>query len=211
MKEKADIYVIQECGNPLESKNEEYKEFASNHFWVGVDKSKGLGIFARDNVDMELVDLEDNGLRYFIPVRVNNSFNLLGIWTNPNKKNKTPEYPKEITRYYELHKDSGFFNEDMIICGDFNCDARLKHVHARNVFEMKEKLGEMGLVDTYHYLSNEEQGEESQATFYMYRHLDKPFHLDHVYAAPDRIKELEIGEEEKWLQFSDHLPMIFEI
>lgn len=207
----ADIYVIQECGNPLESKIEGYEEFASNHFWVGDNKYRGLGIFASDDVEMELVGLDDNGLRYFIPVRVNDSFNLLGVWTNPDKKYKTNEYPKEITRYYELHKDTGFFNGDMIICGDFNCDARLKKTHAKNVFEMKEKLEGMGLVDTYHYLNDEEQGEESQATFYMYRHLDKPYHLDHVFASPGRIEELEIGDEDTWLQKSDHLPLIFEI
>ncbi|MDO5859117.1 endonuclease/exonuclease/phosphatase family protein [Methanobrevibacter sp.] len=211
IKENADIYVIQECGNPIESKTEEYRRFASNYFWVGEDKYRGLGIFARDDVDIKLVDLDDNGLRYFIPVRVNDSFNLLGIWTNPNKKYKTNEYPKEITRYYELHKDSDFFNEDMIICGDFNCDARLKKTHARNVFEMKENLEDIGLVDTYHYLNDEKQGEESQATFYMYRHLDKPYHLDHIFESPGRIKYLKIGGEERWLKESDHLPMIFEI
>ena len=64
---------------------------------------------------LKLVDLEDNGLRYFIPVKVNDDFNLLGIWTNPDREgNKVIHYPKEITKYYEQHKDSGFFNEHII-------------------------------------------------------------------------------------------------
>lgn len=210
-KEDADIYVISECENPSNTNVEEYKDFASNCYWVGDNTHKGLGIFANDDIKLDLTDLDDGGLRYFIPVRVNDSFNLLGVWTNPNVKYKLAEYPNEITRYFELHKDSGFFNEDMIICGDFNCDASLKNAHARNVFKMIEKMSEIGLVDTYHYLNGEKQGEETQPTFYMYRHLDKPNHLDHVFASEGRIKEFEIGDEDRWLEESDHLPLIFEI
>ena len=100
--------------------------------------------------------MDDKGLRYFIPVNVNDDFNLLGVWTNPYMDGtKTIYYPKEITKYYEEHNDSGFFNEDMIICGDFNCDVRLKGTHAKNVYEVIEKLSQCGLVDIYHHLTNE--------------------------------------------------------
>lgn len=212
IKEKADIYVIPECEDPAISKSEEYREFASNYYWVGDNKQKGLGIFACDDVKIELVALDDNGLRYFIPVRVNDSFNLLCVWTNPDLENKVVEYPNEITRYYEQHKDSGFFNDEMIICGDFNCDVRLKNkTHGRNVLKMIDKLSEVGLVDTYHYLNDEKQGEESQPTFYWLFKLENPFHLDHVFASPGRIKTFEIGDSEKWLGLSDHMPIIFEI
>ena len=212
-KEKADIYVIQECGNPEISENEEFMEFASNSIWIGDNKFYGLGIFARDDVKLDLVDLDNNGLRYFIPVRVNDDFNLLGIWTNPDMQgNKVVQYPKEVTEYYGHHKDSGFFNEDMILCGDFNCDVRLTNKsHGRNVYEMMDKLSEVGLVDVYHYLNDEIQGEETKSTFFMNRNLDKPFHLDHVFASPDRVKSLEVGDEKHWIQFSDHIPIIFEI
>ena len=213
IKEDGDIYVIQECENPSNSKSDEYRQFASNCFWIGDNIHKGLGIFARDGIRLDLIDLDDHGLRYFIPVRVNDSFNLLGVWTNPNMDggDMVSQYPKEITEYYELNKSSGFFNEDMIVCGDFNCDASLKRTHARNVFEMIDRMSEIGLVDTYHYLNGENEGDESQPTFYMYRHLDKPNHLDHVFASEGRIRELEIGKEERWLDESDHLPLIFEI
>ncbi|MBO6122213.1 MAG: endonuclease/exonuclease/phosphatase family protein [Methanobrevibacter sp.] len=211
IKENADIYVIQECEDPSRSKVDEYKEFASNHYWVGDNVNKGLGVFARENVKIELAGLEDNGLRYFIPLKVNDTFNLLGIWTNPNVKYPVAEYPNEITRYYELHKESGFFNEDLIMCGDFNCDARLKGAHAKNVFKMIKKMSEIDLVDIYHYLTGESEGEESKSTFFMYRHLDKPYHLDHVFASKDMVKRLEVKNPSHWLEFSDHVPIIFEV
>lgn len=212
LEEDADIYVIQECENPLIIDSEEYVEFASNYFWVGENQYYGLGIFAKDNVKLELMDLDAKGLRYFIPVNVKDDFNLLGVWTNPDRDGtKTIYYPKEITKYYEEHNGSGFFNEDMIICGDFNCDARLKGSHAKNVYEVIEKLSECGLVDVYHQLTGENEGEESTPTFYRYRHLDKPYHLDHIFSSPDKVKDLQIGDADKWLQLSDHLPLIFEI
>ena len=74
-----DIYVVPEYEDPARYDSQEYNEFASNYIWVGENKFKGLGIFAKDNVKLELQDLDDDGLRYFIPVRVNDSFNLLGI------------------------------------------------------------------------------------------------------------------------------------
>lgn len=212
LEEDADIYVIQECENPLIIDSEEYTDFASNYFWVGENQYYGLGIFAKDKVKLELMDLDAKGLRYFIPVNVNDDFNLLGVWTNPDMDGtKTIYYPKEITKYYEEHKDSGFFNEDMIICGDFNCDVRLKGTHAKNVYEVIEKLSECGLVDIYHHLTNEKEGEETKPTFYMYRHLDKPYHLDHIFSSSDKVKDLEIGDADKWLQLSDHVPLIFKI
>lgn len=212
LEEDADIYVIQECENPEIVNSKEYGEFASNYFWVGENQYYGLGIFAKDNVKLELMDLDDKGLRYFIPVNVNDDFNLLGVWTNPYMDGtKTIYYPKEITKYYEEHNDSGFFNEDMIICGDFNCDVRLKGTHAKNVYEVIEKLSQCGLVDIYHHLTNEKEGAETKPTFYMYRHLDKPYHLDHIFSSSDKVKDLEIGDADKWLQLSDHVPLIFKI
>ena len=212
LEEDADIYVIQECENPEIVNSKEYTEFASNYFWVGENQYYGLGIFAKDNVKLKLMDFDAKGLRYFIPVNVNDDFNLLGVWTNPDMDGtKTIYYPKEITKYYEEHNDSGFFNEDMIICGDFNCDVRLKGSHAKNVYKVIEKLSECGLVDIYHHLTNEKEGEETKPTFYMYRHLDKPYHLDHIFSSSDKVKDLKIGDADKWLQLSDHVPLIFKI
>ncbi|WP_296846672.1 hypothetical protein [uncultured Methanobrevibacter sp.] len=61
-KQNADIYVIQECENPQFIKSEEYNEFASNSIWIGDNKFYGLGIFASEDVKLELVDLDNKGL-----------------------------------------------------------------------------------------------------------------------------------------------------
>ena len=213
LEEDADIYVIQECENPLIIDSEEYNDFASNYYWVSENQRYGLGIFAKDNIKLELVDLDDKGLRYFIPVKVNDDFNLLGVWTNPDMEgSKVIHYPKEITKYYEEHKDSGFFNEDMIICGDFNCDKRvLNNAHKKNVDEMIGKLSEINLIDVYHARNREDEGKESIPTFYMNYNLNKPYHLDHVFATQGKVKCLKIGDSCEWIELSDHMPLFFEI
>ena len=210
----ADIYVISECEDPSNYDYQKDEDFACKHYWVG-DNNYGLGIFAKEDVELELVNLDNKGLKYFLPVQVNDDFNLLGVWTKIDKGESNAEYPKLITKYYEEHKDSGFFNEDMIMCGDFNCDKRLKNpTHGENVDEMMDKLSEIQLVDVYHDIYNENQGEESKATFYLYKHLDKPYHLDHVFAAKGKVKCLQVEKDvDRWVnpKKSDHVPIIFEI
>ena len=218
LKENADIYVIQECTNPFISDSKDYTELGSEYYWVdwvGDDKypDYGLGIFAKNDVNIKLWDLDDKGLRYFIPVTVNEDFNLLGVWTNPNMEgNKSIYYPEEITKYYDAHKDSGFFNKDMIICGDFNCDVNLTDKrHEKNVLEMIDRLSEKKLVDVYHDLKGEEQGQESKPTFFWRYNLNNPYHIDRVFAAHGRVKDLKIGCADEWIKLSDHMPLIFEI
>ena len=212
----ADIYIIQECTNPSVSNSEDYAELGSKYYWVdwvGDDEKPeyGLGIIAKkETVEMKVWDLDDKGLRYFIPVTVNDDFNLLAVWTNIDKGESNAKYPKLITNYYEEHKDSGFFNEDMIICGDFNCDKRAENkYHGENVDEMIDKLSEINLVDVYHDIEGEEEGKESIPT-HIWRY-EKPFHLDHVFAAKGKVNCLQIGNAKKWIVYSDHMPIVFKI
>ena len=214
----ADIYVIQECTDPSRSDSEDYVDLYSEYYWVDWvgegHPDYGLGIIAKKKtVEMKVWDLDDKGLRYFIPVTVNDDFNLLAVWTNIDKGESNARYPKLITNYYEEHKDSGFFNEDMIICGDFNCDKRAENEkHGENVDEMIDKLSEIGLVDVYHDIEGEDEGKESTPTHYWT--YKKPFHVDHVFAAKGKVKDFHIDDDvDKWIKprKSDHVPIIFVI
>lgn len=209
-----DIYVISECEDPSNYDYQKYEDFAYKHYWVG-DNNYGLGIFAKEDVELELVTLDNKGLRYFLPVRVNDDFNLLGVWTKIEKGESNAEYPKLITKYYEEHKGSGFFNEEMIMCGDFNCDKKLKnHTHGDNVEEMIGKLSEINLIDVYHDIYEEKEGAESAVTHYWRWNENSRYHLDHVFAAKGKIKDLQVDDDyDKWVKsrISDHVPIIFKI
>lgn len=202
--EDIDIYVIQECENP---RKYDYENIYPNYIWIGETPYKGLGIFAKEEIDLTQISI-DFDCRYFIPVRVNNLFTLLGVWSCPDYKNvQLRHHPEEILKYYD--KNRNLFDENLVMCGDINCDIALKDEHAEKFKQIISNLEDDNLLDIYHYLNKEEEGNESQATFYP-NNSEKTFHLDHVFANPEKIKDLKVLGE-KWLESSDHRPIFFEI
>ncbi|MDN5092016.1 hypothetical protein [Aliarcobacter butzleri] len=57
-----DIYIIQECENPNTYSKE--KERKTNYLWKGNNKNKGLGIFAKDNIKLKMLDWSDKNYKY---------------------------------------------------------------------------------------------------------------------------------------------------
>ena len=204
IEEDADIYVIQECENPAESNDEDYREFAAdNYFWTGHLHYKGLGIFAKEDVKIERIECEGE-FEHFIPVRVNDSFNLLGVWA-------MPKYVEMIHDFFDANED--LFDENLVMCGDFNSSVVFNYHHpkAKNHTELNRKLENKNLFSVYHALTGEEQGEEKSMTFYQTRHLNYSFHMDFVYAGKNVVKDFSILDHYKWITVSDHLPLVFRI
>ena len=83
--------------------------------------------------------------------------------------------------------------------------------NAKDQTNLNKKLNNNGLFSAYHDLTNEKQGKETQSTFYQSRHLDQLYHIDYVYTGKDRVISFQIGDAEKWIELSDHMPIIFEI
>lgn len=204
IEEDADIYVIQECENPEESTDEEYNEFAGeNYLWTGHLHYKGLGIFAKEDVKLEKIET-DGEFEHFILVKVNDSLNLLGVWA-------MPKYVEMIHDFFDANED--IFDESLVMCGDFNSNVVFNYHHpkAKNHTELNKKLESKGLISVYHNVSGDEQGGEKSMTFYQARHLNNPFHLDFVYAGENVVKEFNILDSYKWINVSDHLPIVFKI
>ena len=59
LKIEADIYNIQECENPAESKDEKFKIWANNYLWKGDNKNKGIDVFAKANFKLSPLSLND--------------------------------------------------------------------------------------------------------------------------------------------------------
>ena len=204
IEEQADIYVIQECEDPSQTKDEDYIEFAGeNYFWTGNLHYKGLGIFAGEDIKLEKLDYDNEDLNNFLAVRVNDSFNLLGVWA-------MPDYVEMIHDYFDEFEE--LFNDNLIMCGDFNSNVIWDNQHKdKNHTELNKKLKNNNLVSVYHNLNDEELGMEKSATFYQTRHLNQPFHIDYVYAGESAVEKLDILDQYKWITLSDHLPLMFEI
>lgn len=230
----ADIYVICECENPRDPKPK-YKNYkktvedfaGDNYYWIGDYHYKGLGIFAKENVKLEKIEGLNEDFKNFIPLRVNDSFNLLCVWA-------MPKYIEMIHDYFDANHEK-LFDENLIMCGDFNSNAVFNHKHrakdkngnAKDHTNLDVKLNSKGLYSLYHKLSGEENGKESKFTFFQAKHLNVPFYLDYFYAYEEIIKKtelidfwrkaddnlpnkFEILDKGEWITLSDHLPLVFE-
>lgn len=200
----ADIYVIQECENPELSKDEGYIKFGKNGLWQGY-KNKGLGIFAKDNITLEPAKWSTYGLQYFIPCKVNNKFNLLGVWA-------CGKYIEEFYVFLQIYKEKYEDFSNTVIRGDFNSNSIWDKQHKnRNHSAVVEDLSKGGLHSCYHLLKGEKQGEESTATFYMHRYKEKGFFIDYFFCNKDKKYDFSLGLYEDWIGESDHMPMMLEI
>lgn len=199
---KADIYVIQECENPAESNSLEYKNFAQNYLWPGENKNKGLGVFARKGIQLTENNWPKYCLRNFLSIKVNDCFDLVAVWA-------CKPYIEEYYIYQNINISN--YNENTIIIGDFNSNAiwdakRDVRTHSTIV----KQLSDIGLCSAYHFSNGETQGKESTPTFYLYRHPNKGYHIDHCFTGASNINSYGILHNIDWLEKSDHMPILLE-
>lgn len=213
-----DILIIQECEDPDRS-IKEYKEWAKNYLWIGNNKNKGLGVFAKNNITLELLDWSDINTNYkneiletFIPCKVNGNYRLLAVWTK-KANSEVFGYIGQLWKYLQLHKNK-LINEKVIISGDLNSNKIWdKWDRWWNHTDVINELEDIGIKSLYHYLTKEEQGEESIPTFYLHRKFEKPYHIDYVFLSNniiDKNTSLVIENKNEWIAHSDHIPIIFE-
>jgi len=194
----ADIYVIQECENPEKYRNA-FHGFLKNYVWYGEKDSKGLAVFFTPQIKYEMNDWPVYCLRHFLSLKINNSFDLLGVWAGA-------PYIEEYCIYQAINIDK--YNEDTIIIGDFNSNAIWDKQHGkRNHSAVVEQLKNKGLISAYHYLTGEAQGSEMQNTFCLYKNPDKKYHIDYCFLNPRHITDFRIVNEDVWLELSDHFPI----
>ncbi len=198
MDEDADIFVIQECENPKKYKNH-FSEFYQNYVWYGETENKGLCVFAKPHISLKQNSWDTYCLRHFISVNVNQSFDLLAVWA-------CKPYIEEYCIYQSININK--YNSKTVIIGDFNSNAIWDKDHGkRNHSVVVNQLAEIGLHSAYHYSTQEKHGEEKQHTFYLYKHLDKKYHIDYCFLNTDLLTDFQILPIKKWLSISDHLPI----
>lgn len=211
----ADLYIIQECENPFESGHKDYITWATNYLWIGDTKNKGLGIFARPEFELEKLDwinqFKNQPVKYFLPCRVNQDFDLLAVWTH---RNNSPNfgYIGQLWKYIQVNRDK--LNKTLI-AGDFNSNTKWDEWDRWwNHSDVVNELRELGIESLYHRFTGEQQGEETKHTLYFQRNLSKPYHIDYIFGSREfieRTQNLEIGQADPWLKLSDHMPILCEL
>jgi exodeoxyribonuclease III len=209
---KPDILVVPECEHISKLKFGIDAIKPSDMLWFGENQNKGLGIFAYGNFKFKLRRNHKPELKLIIPVSVTNGgfdFSLFAIWAN-NPADPDGQYVEQVWKAIK-HYNKYLRKKRTILIGDFNSntiwDRKYREGNHSNVVK---KLQRKGIVSSYHLHHKQAQGKEEHPTFYLYKHKDKPYHLDYCFVSNDiaeKIETVEIGEYEHWMKYSDHVPV----
>lgn len=211
---KPDILVVIECEHPDKLIYLDDMPKPTNYLWFGKNQHKGLAIFSYGKFRFRVLPNHNEDYKMIIPIEVtgvNNCFNLFLIWAyNPDDKDG-----KYITQVWKAvsYYDELLTNSPSMLIGDFNSNTiwdKKKHRLGSHT-GVVEQLESKGIFSTYHLHYNQIQGKEQHPTFYMYRHKDKPYHIDYCFVSKsllEKLSSVEIGDYEYWTKYSDHVPVI---
>jgi hypothetical protein len=69
-------------------------------------------------------------------------------------------------------------------------------------------------VSAYHSRYAEAQGRETRPTFFLYRHRQRPYHIDYCFLPATwlgRIRDVKVGGHAAWAAKSDHMPLTVDL
>ena len=198
---------------PENEGDDEYHEFAKNHIYMEYKnepvtdssyKPKGIAIIAKENITLKKNNWKFKPSDDFLSVRVNDSLDIIGVWTHP-------PYIDHIIKYLRLHEEKFMNSKNLIMCGDFNVDISKGNQKNKEMFA--RILNDYGYASMYHFLNDKKYDEKLQPTIYWRYHEDEPYHVDYLFSKPEIISSFEIGTYDEYVKdrYSDHVPLIFEI
>ena len=213
LKHKPDIVVIPECEHPDKLLFPPRTKKPTDIVWFGNNQHKGLAIISYSKFRFTVLDNHNQDLKMIIPILVTGgdaNFNLFAIWAN-NPADKDGVYVEQIWKAIH-HYEPLLTNTSTILIGDFNSNTVWdRKRRAGNHSSVVKFLEEKNIHSTYHLHHKQIQGKEKHPTLYMYRHKDKPYHLDYCFASADMTNKLQsvtIGRHAYWTKHSDHVPVI---
>ena len=208
-----DIAVISECENPEKLKFDIDTKLPTDILWYGTNPHKGLGVFSYSDYRFQLLDCHNPSFKNILPIAVTGGkvdFTLFAVWAN-NPEDKDGQYVTQVWKAINYYEDLIKENKTVLI-GDFNSNMIWdKPRREGNHSTVVNKLEAKKIFSTYHKYYNQIQGKEEHPTLHLYRHENKPYHLDYCFASNDFIEVLdhvELGTYHDWTMHSDHKPLI---
>ncbi len=213
LEHKPDILVIPECEHPDKLLFDPVLPKPNDMHWFGVNKHKGLGIFSYSNLKLTVLDCHNPEFRTVVPLLVTGKrfqFTLYAVWAH-NPDDRDGRYITQVWKAIHCY-DELLTNKKTILAGDFNSNTIWDRPRRDgNHSQVVKRLEEKGIFSVYHKHFRQQQGKEQHPTFYLYKHEDKPYHIDYCFASKDMIRKLdavEIGDHKTWTKWSDHVPVM---
>jgi exodeoxyribonuclease-3 len=210
---KPDLLVVPECECIEKLIFGASTQKPSDILWFGNNQHKGLAIMAYNNLKLTPLEGNNPDLQMIVPISVTGGdfdFNLFAVWAyNPNDPDG--RYVEQVWKAIH-HYDHLLSSKRTVLAGDFNSNTIWDRKHrAGNHTNVVKYLEEKGIYSAYHLHHQQIQGKEAHPTFYLYKHQNKPYHLDYCFVSADiaeNITSVEIGEHSYWCAYSDHMPVI---
>ncbi len=212
LKHRPDILVIPECEHPDRLKFPAGTRKPANMLWYGNNPNKGLGIFSYGNYTLRQLDCYDPTIRTIVPIAVTGGdidFTLIAAWAY-NPTDPDGQYVEQVWK--ALHHYHDLLNGPTMLMGDLNSNTIWdRKYRVSNHSSVVKLLEEKGIHSTYHLYHKQQQGSEKHPTFYLYRHKDKPYHLDYCFVSSNMagmLRKVTIGRHHAWQPYSDHVPVM---
>ena len=174
----ADVAVVPECS---ERSNIALRQRGLSTLWFGSNPHKGLGVICRQEWPIRALPQPEQ--KWIVPIEVDwaTPFTLIAVWACAVGARRENRYIGQIYQALMAHPE-WFTEHPAVVAGDFNSnkiwDSKRKVGNHSGVVKL---LDERGLVSAYHENCNESQGTETGPTFHLFRHKDKPYHIDYVF------------------------------
>jgi len=209
-----DLLIVIECESEDKLKPALDKINYEEIIWVGDNPHKGIALIRFGDFSIKPLHPYNREFKYILPYQLvgKTTTNLFVIWAMPYDNSPTKSYVGQIWRAIN-HYEKELAIPTLLI-GDFNSNA---------IWDASRKTGNHSAViqflrtyqieSLYHLQSTECPGKETNPTQYMYRHQDKPYHLDYCFSSAALITEatkIRVGQYREWIEYSDHMPIIVE-
>ena len=217
-----DIAILPEAGDTAHVPLSLDDPRSSTYLWTGRNRSKGLGVLARDPYRIELACAVEERLEWILPIRVTGpvDFVLLAVWAmNHRATNKYPDGNQDRQALQALDVYADLLAEaPVVVAGDFN-NAVLwdRPGNSGNFANMVEALTNRGLVSAYHQAKSIVLGEEADPTLYWRSQgiEGRTYHIDYCFvpeAWSDNTRA-EVGSHTDWVGsgLSDHVPVVVDV
>jgi exodeoxyribonuclease III len=208
-----DVAVLPECADVPEIGDGALVRAA----WTGRNPRKGLAVFVRPEAVAVRDESWDAWREWWLPIRISlpsgTKVSVLAVWAFHHRGEEPGPRRGRSQRAIEHYRP---FLEGgrTIVIGDFNDNARWDTPSNPSFARTFETLGQAGYRSVYHARSGEVPGAETQASFYWYRHRDRPYLVDHAFIPESwlaSVRHFEFGDPARWLAWSDHVPTVLDL
>jgi exodeoxyribonuclease III len=223
----ADVTLVQEAENPAS-----YSALLGDErevFWFARPQDrKGVLAFTRGGFELRPHRAWVPGapFSHVIPLTLRTPaghvISLFHVWTLGAKHRQAAyvgqahealDHYERLLRPPRRRAGPGAVRAGTVLVGDFNSNACWDDGRVRNHSALVDRLARCGIHSAYHRITAEAHGAETKPTFYLYRQMERPYHLDYCFTDLP-VRSVEVGTYAQWSGLksvggvSDHVPVV---